>query len=129
MKSSAIFKSIGAVIVGFAVVALLSVVTDAILEALHIFPPQTNPGAYATWMLVVALIYRSIYAVVGGYVTARLAPQNPLRHVVVLMVLGGIGGVAGAIAGWSLGNHWYPVLLAITGPLFVWIGGTLRIKN
>lgn len=128
MKSSAILKSIGSVIAGFVVVAFLSVVTDVVLETLGIFPPQTNPGGYVTWMLAVALIYRSIYTVLGGYVTAWLAPQNSMRHVVALMVLGGIGGIAGAISGWNLGNHWYPVALAITGPLFVWIGGRLRIK-
>lgn len=46
----------------------------------------------------------------------------------VLTVLGGIGGVLGAIGGWSLGNHWYPVALAVTGPLFVWLGGKLKTR-
>lgn len=124
-----IFKSIGAVIVGFATVAVLSIATDFALESLGIFPPQTNPGAYVTWMLVLALAYRSIYTVVGGYVTARLAPQNPMRHIYALMILGGLGGIAGLINGWHLGNHWYPILLAITGPLFVWVGGKLKTNN
>jgi len=121
-------KSIGAVVAGFAVVAVLSVATDAILESLGILPPQTDPGAYMPWMLSLALLYRSLYTVVGGYVTAWLAPTNAQQHIYALMVLGGIGGVAGAISGWSLGNHWYPVTLAITGPLFVWLGGKLRTK-
>ncbi|MFA6364950.1 MAG: hypothetical protein WCW78_00925 [Candidatus Paceibacterota bacterium] len=124
-----IFKSTGAVVAGFFTVAILSIATDFVLESLGILPPQTNPGAYVTWMLAFALFYRSIYTIVGGYVTAKVAPQNPMRHIYVLMILGGLGGVAGAINGWNLGNHWYPVSLAITGPLFVWLGGKLKICN
>ncbi len=127
MKTKNLFKSVGAVLAGFITVALFSVGTDAVLEALGLFPPQTEPGKYAAWMLAVALIYRSMYTVMGGYVTARVAPRNPQGHVLALMILGGIGGVAGAIGGWSLGNHWYPVLLAITGPFFVWLGGRASI--
>ncbi len=124
-----IFKSIGAVVGGFISVAVLSIATDFVFEVLGVFPGSTHPELYAPWMLGVALAYRSVATIVGGYVTARLAPQNPMKHVYALMVLGEIGGVAGAISGWSLGNHWYPVLIAITGPLFVWIGGKIRVRN
>ena len=120
-----IFKSIGAVMVGFISVAVLSVITDFIFETLGIFPGIAHPELYASWMLGVALVYRSIFTVVGGYLTARLAPQNPMRHVYVLMVLGLVGGIAGVVGGWSYGNHWYPISLAVSGPIFVWIGGKL----
>jgi hypothetical protein len=123
-----IIKSIWAVLLGFITVALLSIVTDAFFEKVGILPDQTHPDAITTWMLVLALLYRSLYTVLGGYLTARLAPSRPMRHVYVLMGLGLIGGVAGAITGWSYGNHWYPVLLAITGPAFVWLGGRLQAK-
>lgn len=123
-----VIKSIGAVVAGFVVVVALSMATDAVLEGLGVFPPITDPGAYVAWMLAFALAYRSVYTVLGGYVTARLAPQNPMRLIYVSMVLGAIGGIAGAVNGWSLGNHWYPVLLAVTGPLFVWAGGVLYIR-
>jgi MFS family permease len=120
-----IFKSVGAVLAGFVAVAILSVATDFVFETLGIFPDAANPELYASWMLGIALVYRSIFTVVGGYLTAKFAPQNPMHHIYVLMVLGLIGGVAGAVSGWHLGNHWYPVLLAVTGPLFVWLGGKL----
>lgn len=116
-------RSFVSVIVGFVTVAILSIATDRVLEAVGVFPSSSNVSAYTTWMLVFALFYRSIYTIIGGYVTAKLAPRKIMEHVYALMVLGGIGGVAGAISGWSLGNHWYPVLLALTGPLFVFVGG------
>lgn len=119
-------KSIGAVLVGFAVVAVLSVATDAVLEKAGIVFPSSEGGA--VWTLVLALFYRSAYSVLGGYVTARLAPQNMMKHVYLLMGLGFLGGVGGAFGGWSLGNHWYPVAIAVTGPLFVWMGGKVYCK-
>ncbi len=124
-----VFKSIGAVVAGFLSVVILSVATDFLLETLGIFPPQTNPGAYVTWMLVFALFYRSVYALVGGYVTARLAPGRAMRHVVVLGVLGIAGGTAGVIAGWSLGAHWYPIALAVSAFPLTWFGGKMYTKK
>ncbi len=124
-----ILKSIGAVVGGFATVAILSIGTDNVLEGMGILPTATDSTAYVTWMLALALFYRSVFTVVGGYVTARLAPTNPTKHVYALMILGGIGGALGAVSGWSLGNHWYPVALAVTGPIFVWLGGRLFLRN
>jgi hypothetical protein len=120
-----ILKSIGAVVAGFLSVAVLSVVTDMILEAVGIFPPPSEAGLFVTWMLVLAFLYRSAYAVVGGYITARIAPNLPMRHVAVLGVLGTLGGIAGVVAGWDLSPHWYPIALAVTAFALVWYGGTL----
>jgi hypothetical protein len=122
-------KSFFAVVVGFLSVAVFSITTDSLLEKIGIFPPSSSPDLYMIWMLVLALFYRSLYTVVGGYITAKLAPYSSMRHVYILMILGGIGGVAGAIGGWDMGNHWYPVLLAATGPLFVWVGGKLHTRT
>ncbi len=124
-----ILKSIGAVIAGFVTVAALSILTDRVLETTGVLPPPTTPEAYVTWMLVLAFLYRSAYTVLGGYVVAKLAPQNPMKHVIALMVVGGISGVLGAVAAWSFGHHWYPVLLAITGPFLVLFGGKQYLKR
>lgn len=117
-----IFKSIGAVVAGFVTIVILSVATDFLFEKLGVFPHQQ---LFAAWMLGIALAYRSVFTVVGGYVTASLAPKNSMRQVYVLMMLVFVGSVVGVIAGWGLGNQWYPISLAITGPLFVWVGGRL----
>src|SRR5436190_15295191 len=94
-------KSIWSVVAGFLVVVILSILTDAILEKLGIFPHVSN-GLFVTWMLALAFVYRSIFTVLGGYVTAKLAPRNTMKHVAVLGVLGVIGGIIGVIAGWNL---------------------------
>jgi hypothetical protein len=116
-------RSVVAVLGAFMVVAVLSVATDAVLEGAGLFPPATQPGAYTAIMLWLALAYRSLFTFIGGYCAAWWAPTSRMRHVHALMIVGGLAGVAGAIYGWQYGNHWYPVLLAVTGPVFVWMGG------
>ncbi len=125
-----VWKSIWAVLAGFLVVVILSTATDGVLEKIGIFPSPTEPGVYmTTWMLILALLYRSAYTVLGGYVTAMLAPQNPMKHVKVLAIIGTIAGILGAIIGWNLSEHWYPIALAVTAYPLVWWGGKLRLKK
>lgn len=124
-----VLKSVGAVVAGFLTVVVLSIATDAILEAVGFFPPATKPEEYASWMLLIALIYRTVFTVLGGFVTAKLAPFNPKKHVIVLAVLGTIGGIAGVINGWSYGNHWYPIALAVLAFPSVWYGGKLATNK
>ena len=103
--------------------------TDWLLENTGIFPPPSDQGLFVTWMLALALLYRSVYAVVGGYITARLAPNHTMRHVTVLAVLGTLGGIAGVVAGWNLSAHWYPIALAVTAFPLVWLGGNIYMRG
>lgn len=123
------FKSIGTVVTGFLTIAILSIVTDLIVEGVGLLPPATQPEAYLWWHLAIALFYRSVYAVVGGYLTAKLAPSKRMTHVIALAVIGTIIGTLGTIANWDkavMSGVWYPVVLLITSPLFVWWGGTMK---
>lgn len=121
-------KSIGAVLAGFLTVFILSTMTDFILEKTGIFPSpeyQMENGS-PVWLLLTALIYRSIYAILGGYVTAKLSPTNPMSKVKILAILGTIGGIIGVIVGWQFGNQWYPIALAVTAYPLIWFGGKLK---
>lgn len=126
--SKNIWKSIGAILLGFVTVVILSTVTDALLQTLGIFPSVRSGISYSTWMLIIALLYRSVYTVIGGYVTARFAPINKMGHVKILGILGIIGGTIGVISGWNLSSHWYPILLAVTAYPLTWIGGKINKK-
>ena len=74
---------------------------------------------------------RSVYTLLGGYITARLAPQNPVRHALVLGIIGTVVGTAGAIATipMHLGPSWYPIALAVTGLPLTWLGGLLYVRT
>ncbi len=113
-----ILKSIWSILAGFLAVIILSIVSDMVIGHFMGTPP-----------LVIAFIYRSLYTILGGYITASLAPTRPMKHIIIAMIIGGILGVLGAIGNWKLGTHWYPVAIAMTGPIFVFLGGELKIKK
>src|SRR5207248_3755736 len=75
-------RSIGAVLVGFFAVVILSLATDMVLHATGVFPPWGDPVSSA--LLLLATTYRTIYSVVGCYIAARLAPDRPMRHALAL---------------------------------------------
>lgn len=120
-------KSIWSIVAGFLVVVILSMGTDFILESLALFPPQSEPAAYTAGMLMIALIYRCVYTVAGGYVTAQLAPDRPVRHAIILGFVGIVAGTIGVVVAWNLSpHHWYPIALVITALPCTWLGGKLK---
>ncbi len=123
-------KSSGAIFAGFITVLLLSIVTDLIVEGVGILPPATQPEAYQWWHLLIALMYRSLFAVAGGYVTATLAPDKPVRHAIILATIGTVFGTLGTMANWdkavATSGIWYPIVLLISSPIFIWLGGKLK---
>jgi hypothetical protein len=121
------FKSIGAVLAGLIAIVALSAGTDFVLESLGIFTPP-DQGFFTPWMVMLALIYRCIYAVAGGYIAARLAPNRPMRHAIILGLIGLVASIAGAIVAWDLSPHWFPIALIITALPCTWLGGKLKTK-
>jgi len=121
-----ILKSIGAVLVGFLFIGISHTAVDKILEGLGIFPDPTQ-GLHITWMLLLALTYRTVLSIVGCYFTALLAPSRPMLHA---LVLGFIGLVISTIASiafipLNLSPAWYPIALAVLSVPCAWIGGAL----
>ncbi|HEY0908465.1 MAG TPA: SRPBCC family protein [Candidatus Paceibacterota bacterium] len=120
-----VLKSAGAVFAGFVTVALLSTVTDMALEKVGVFPAP-GEGLFITWMLALALAYRCVYTVLGGYVTARPSSQHARHNVVILASIGTVAGIAGVFYGWNLSQHWYPIAIAVTAFPLTWLGGWIR---
>jgi hypothetical protein len=116
-------KSIGAVLAGFVVVGVLHTVTDLVLEKTGLFPPPDQLEALNTTFLMIATVYRNIYNVFGGWITARLAPNRPVGHAIFLGALGSLANIAGGILMWKLGAHWYPFMLAVLALPSCWLGG------
>jgi len=118
-------RSTAAILAGFLSVAILSLVTDQILHVLHVYPPWGEP-MWDPRLNLLALSYRTVFTIFGGYLTARLAPRAPMRHVAILGLIGTFMATAGAIAAIRLadfGPNWYPIALAVTGFPCIWIGG------
>ena len=121
-------RSIVAVVAGFVAVAGLSLATDQLLHVLEVYPPWGQP-MWEFSLNLLALSYRIVYTVFGGFITARLAPRAPMRHVTILGFIGLVAGTAGAIVAITqadLGPNWYPIALAVTAFPSVWIGGLMH---
>jgi len=122
-----LWRSTGAVVFGFLAVVSLSLGTDQVLHSLEVYPPWGQPMRDPV-LLLLALAYRCIYAVVGSYIAARFAPHAPMRHALVLGFLGLVLSAAGAIATipMDLGPAWYPIALVLTALPCAWLGGALQ---
>jgi hypothetical protein len=119
-------RSILAVVAGFIIVVILSIGTDAVLHALQVFPPLGQ--RMSDKLFLIATIYRTVYAILGSYITARLAPDRPMAHALVGGIIGLILGSVGAAVTWNraeLGPHWYPLALVVTALPCAWIGGKI----
>ena len=111
-------------------VVVLSLGTDKVLHMFQVYPPW-GQTMHDPELNLLALSYRIVYTVVGGYITARLAPRNPMRHVGVLAGIGLVMGALGVIAtsGMDLGPRWYPIAIAVTAVPCTWLGGVLHRKR
>ena len=124
-------RSAGAVLFGFVAVVVLSLGTDQMLHVLRVYPPWGQP-MYDPRLSLLALSYRILDTIFGSYLTAKYAPDAPMRHAMALGVVGLIVGAAGAIATipMHLGPAWYPIALVLTALPCAWLGGALyRVRQ
>jgi hypothetical protein len=126
-------RSIFAVIVGIVANIILSLSTDVLLHAIHVFPPWGASLVGYDGALLLATIYRSIYGIAGSYIAARLAPNRPMLHAMVLGILDLAVSILGAVATWNkgpaFGSHWYPIALIVLALPTGWIGGKIRLAQ
>jgi len=123
-------RSAEALFAGFLAVVVLSLGTDVVLHALKIFPPLGQSMSDPLFLLATA--YRTIYGIVGSYITARLAPQRPMQHALLGGAIGLVLATIGAAVTWNkteLGPHWYPVALIVTAMPTAWFGGRIRVRQ
>ncbi len=120
-------KSIGAVVAGVATIIVVTTVVDIALHATGVFPPMDQP--IGNGLALLASSYRLIISIAGAYLTARLAPDRPLRHAIILGYVGVVLGFVGVVATWNLGlgPRWYPISLAVLAIPQCWLGGKLYV--
>ena len=122
-----LMRSAGALLLGFIAVVVLSLGTDQLMRALGLFPPLDQP-MHGSGLLLLAFVYRSIYVIFGSYIVARFAPYAPMHHALVSGLIGLVLSLAGAIAQWNLGSHWYPIAIVLTALPYAWLGAVLHRK-
>ncbi len=121
-------RSIGAVLAGLVAIFAVTTATDVVLHATGVFPPWDQPMSDRLFLLATA--YRIVYGVAGSYLTARLAPDRPMRHALALGIVGLVVSIAGAVATWNrgpeFGPKWYPLAVIAMAIPCAWAGGRLR---
>jgi hypothetical protein len=126
-------RSILAVLAGMVVAIALTLGSDKVLRLTGIFPPlgQSMVGYDGAFLL--ATVYRTVYGVLGSYLTAWLAPARPMKHALVGGYLGVAANVVGVVVafikGPALGPLWYPLALVVLALPTAWMGGKLRVSQ
>lgn len=119
------WKSVGAVAAGVFFIIVVTTIVDVILHAAGVYKPVPPPMTDA--LAVLAASYRLVISVAGGWLTARLAPANPMKHAMILGYVGTALGLLGVALTWNkgLGPTWYPIALAALAIPQCWAGGKL----
>lgn len=119
-------RSVIAIVVGFLLIGLLAFGADFALKSAMpgVFSPTGRVDNAGVLLLMMAYVF--VFAVAGCYITARLAPHSPLKHALILGVLGLIFNVLGTWAMWETAPAWYHVVSLLLVMPAAWLGGRLR---
>ena len=122
-------KSIWAVVAGVLFVIVMTTIVDGVLHLVGFFPPMDQP--IDDRQSLVATNDRNNISIAGAWITARLAPAKPMKHVLVLGIVGTMLGLIGVAATWNrgLGPRWYPVALAVLAIPQSLAGGWLYLRQ
>ena len=116
-------KSILAILAGALFAIILTTLVDVTMLFSGVYPKRGLTDATA----LLATIYRAVFGAGGAWVTARLAPNKPMKHAIIGGVLGAVIGVIGVVVRWNsdLGPRWYSIALAILAIPQAWLGAKL----
>ena len=117
-------------IAGILFVIVVTTVVDIVLHAIDVFPPLGDP--IDNRLSLIATSYRVVIGIAAGYLTAKLAPSNSMKHAMILGIIGTVLGTLGVFASWGskLGPAWYPIALAVLAIPQSWIGARFyQMKN
>ena len=122
-----ILRAFLALLAGFAAMAAIVGVATAVLMK---FVPEWVgvPGQPRAGYVLVNLGYSLAAAMVGGYVTAWIAKNNPLIHALALALIVLLLAALSALQERGQQPIWYQLLLVAVAPIGAMLGGLLRMR-
>lgn len=122
-------KSLWAVVAGVLFTIVVTTLVDLVLHAAGVYPNERV--SLTTAQALIASSYRLVISIAGAYVTAKLAPQNPLKHSLILGAVGTVLGAVGVVVSqrMGVGPLWYAVSLAVLAVPQCWFGGWLFARR
>jgi hypothetical protein len=126
-----VFKSVLCVLAGYGVMMVVTMVLFGVLGAVSPESfggdPEQAPGISVLLLILVVGLFAALG---GGWVTARLAPGNPVRHVLALVVLLiAMSAVSVLVPSEQAAPAWYQAGLAVVGVCGALLGGRLRVAG
>lgn len=118
------FRLIISVIAGIATTMVLTIITHFILNLLGQHPPLFKP-MLDDKQVQIALLYHSLYAIVGAFVTAMIAKNKSRRAVFILGTKELFMWVIGTFLLYDHSPTWYNLTKALLGIPLAMIGGRL----
>jgi hypothetical protein len=122
-------RSIGAVAVGFLFIAVLSFCSDILLRVTFPDDIDVQGEIVRVRVLALSLISAAVYATVGCYLTARLAPSRPMWHALLLGVLVLVFTIINADLLWLLAADWYRLASLLIVMPCAWLGGWVAERS
>lgn len=119
-------RSILAIVAGFFAIGLLAFGADAVVRSVMPQAFSASGRVDSVPVLLLMMSYVLVFAVAGCYLTARLAPNKPLKHALILGVLGLLFNIAGTIALWDTAPAWFHIVSLLLVMPAAWVGGRLR---
>lgn len=118
-------KSIWAVVAGVLFIVIVTTLVDVALHKAGVYPRMDKP--LDDRLALLATSYRAVISVAGAWLTARLAPEKPMKHALILGWVGVVLGLIGLVVTWklALGPRWYPIALVVLAIPQCWLGGRL----
>ena len=121
------FRMIGAILAGYLTMMILVGIVTALLANFMVPSLQNQTVSPPVWYMLVNLAYSSVFAAVGGFVTASIAPPPRFKAALMLASLMFIMSIIYLFSSWGgIQPWWYLIALVILGPPAAAYGGYLR---
>src|SRR3990167_2067583 len=72
-----------AILAGFFITAILSILTDHVFHITEVFPPYGQP-MFDTGLLLLALAYRGVFTLFGCYIMAMIAKEKAMKAAIIV---------------------------------------------
>jgi hypothetical protein len=123
-----ILKSVVALLAALVTIFILSIGTDVLLEK-NGYLTTAEFNRNAAWVIVLVLACRILYFILGGFLAAKLAPNHPTQHALIIGCIGVVLNIVGAVMTWSATPHAFSLALILMAFACSWLGGTLASRT